>query len=183
MNKAVSLILVASALAFRGLAIPFDTVLSTWPIAINLLCGSLLGSWLGADIATRLTAATLYRVIAVLLVAVALVLLLFHEPVIANGPALSGAALIVAGVLAGAVIGAIASLLGVAGGEFLISTLVLLFGVDIKVAGSLSLAISFPTMLVGFARYSRDQSFAVLGRNRPFLIAMVAGSIAGALVV
>jgi hypothetical protein len=32
----------------------------------------------------------------------------------------------------------IASLLGVAGGEFLIPTLVLLFGADIKLAGSLS---------------------------------------------
>jgi hypothetical protein len=34
----------------------------------------------------------------------------------------------------------------------LIPTLVLLFGAEIKLAGSLSLAISLPTMLVGFAR-------------------------------
>ena len=53
-----------------------------------------------------------------------------------------------------------ASLLGVAGGEFLIPTLALLFGADIKLAGSLSLAVSLPTMLVGLARYSRDQSRA-----------------------
>jgi uncharacterized protein len=62
-------------------------------------------------------------------------------------------------------IGVIASVLGVAGGEFLIPTLVLLFGADIKLAGSLSLAVSLPTMLVGFARYSRDQSFQVLRQN------------------
>ena len=36
-----------------------------------------------------------------------------------------------------------ASLLGVAGGELLIPTLVLLFGLDLKLAGSVSLAISF----------------------------------------
>ena len=55
-----------------------------------------------------------------------------------------------AGVVAGFVIGIVAALLGVAGGELLIPTLVLLFGVDIKLAGSLSLAVSLPTMLVGF---------------------------------
>jgi len=33
----------------------------------------------------------------------------------------------------------LASLLGVAGGEFLIPTLVLLFGADVKLAGSLSM--------------------------------------------
>ena len=33
-----------------------------------------------------------------------------------------------------------------------------LFGADIKLAGSLSLAVSLPTMIVGFARYSRDQA-------------------------
>jgi uncharacterized protein len=70
-------------------------------------------------------------------------------------------------------------LLGVAGGEFLIPTLVLLFGADIKLAGSLSLAVSLPTMLVGFARYSGDQSFGVLRRNGTFLLVMAAGSIVG----
>jgi uncharacterized membrane protein YfcA len=77
------------------------------------------------------------------------------------------------------VIGVVASLLGVAGGEFLIPTLVLLFGADIKLAGSLSLAVSLPTMLVGFARYSRDQSFSVLRRNLTFMLLMAAGSILG----
>lgn len=72
-----------------------------------------------------------------------------------------------------------ASLLGVAGGELLIPTLVLLFGADIKLAGSLSLAVSLPTMLVGFTRYTRDQSFIVVGRNKIFLLVMAAGSIGG----
>jgi uncharacterized membrane protein YfcA len=59
---------------------------------------------------------------------------------------------------------------------------VLLFGADIKLAGSLSLAVSLPTMLVGFTRYSRDRSFSVLGRNRAFLLVMAAGSITGAFI-
>ena len=61
---------------------------------------------------------------------------------------MTGAAQMVAGIVAGFVIGVIASLLGVAGGEFLIPTLVLLFGADIKLAGRLSLAVSLPNMLV-----------------------------------
>ncbi|MET8331525.1 hypothetical protein [Streptomyces sp. NPDC005181] len=35
-------------------------------------------------------------------------------------------------------------------------------------------------MLVAFARYSRDESFAVLGANLRFTMFMVGGSIAGA---
>jgi uncharacterized protein len=72
--------------------------------------------------------------------------------------------------------------MGVAGGELLIPTLVLLFGLDIKLAGSISLAISLPTMLVGFARYSRDQSFAVLGAYKGFLLVLAAGSMLGTLI-
>jgi uncharacterized protein len=34
-------------------------------------------------------------------------------------------------------------------------------------------------MLMGFARYSHDSSFSVLGRNKPFVFVMAAGSIAG----
>jgi uncharacterized membrane protein YfcA len=99
-----------------------------------------------------------------------------------NTPAFDGWALYLAGALAGLVIGVIASVMGVAGGELLIPTFVLLFGLDIKLAGSLSLAVSLPTMLVGFARYSRDQSVAVLRRHTAFLLLMAAGSIAGTLI-
>jgi len=60
--------------------------------------------------------------------------------------------------------------------------LVLLFGTDIKLAGSLSLAVSLPTMMVGFTRYSRDRSFAVLRQNRAFLIVMALGSLTGTFV-
>ena len=76
------------------------------------------------------------------------------------------------GLAAGVGIGIVAALMGVAGGELLIPTIVLLFAVDIKIAGSLALAISLPTMLVAFARYSRDRSFEVLGANKGFVLAI-----------
>ena len=180
LNKATSLVVVAFALPFRAAAVPLGNVAAEWPIILNILAGSLLGAWAGAGWATRLKSLTLYRVIAVLLVVIAVVLLLGHGHD-TSGRALlpAGPARLLAGVVAGFGIGVVASLLGVAGGELLIPTLVLLFGVDVKLAGSLSLAVSLPTMLVGFARYSRDSSFAVLGRNRTFFLVMAAGSIIG----
>ncbi|TGD43426.1 sulfite exporter TauE/SafE family protein [Pseudotabrizicola sediminis] len=178
LNKAMSLVVVATALPFRAGTVPFSEIASHWPIVVNLLAGSLAGAWFGAGWATRLKSETLYKVLAVLLVAIAAVLLFGHEPS-STGAILTGTAQMVAGVVAGFGIGVVASLMGVAGGELLIPTLVLLFGADVKLAGSLSLAVSLPTMIVGFTRYSRDQSFAVLGRNRAFLLVMAAGSVVG----
>jgi uncharacterized membrane protein YfcA len=84
------------------------------------------------------------------------------------------------GNIAGFGIGVVASLLGVAGGELLIPTIILLFGVDIKIAGSLSLVVSLPTMLTGFARYSRSQSFFIINEQGLFIVVMALGSILGA---
>ena len=181
LNKATSLVVVATALPFRAGTVPFSEIAAHWPIIVNLLAGSLAGAWFGAGWATRLKSERLYKVLAALLVLIAVVLLFGHETA-STGNLLSGAAQMIAGVIAGFGIGVVASLMGVAGGELLIPTLVLLFGADIKLAGSLSLAVSLPTMLVGFARYSRDQSFVVLGRNRTFLFTMAAGSVVGTFV-
>lgn len=182
LNKAMSLIVVAAALVFRTKIVSLDLIASHFAVVINLLAGSLIGAWLGASWATRMKSSTLYKMIALLLLAIAIVLFFSHEPMAARATVLDGWSLYVGGALAGLGIGIVASLMGVAGGELLIPTLVLLFGLDIKLAGSLSLAVSLPTMLVGFARYSRDQSFAVLGRRKRFLLTMAAGSIVGTLI-
>lgn len=181
LNKAMSLVVVASALPFRMGTVPLSAITANWTIILNLLGGSLLGAWFGAGWATRLKSETLYKVIAVLLVVIAAILPFGHDA--AAGSMMFGSDIgqAVAGVVAGFVIGVFASLLGVAGGELLIPTLMLLFGADIKLAGSLSLAISLPTMIVGFTRYSRDQAFSVIGRNRAFLLIMAVGSVVGTL--
>ncbi|RQW43585.1 sulfite exporter TauE/SafE family protein [Novosphingobium sp. LASN5T] len=178
LNKAMSLIVVATALPFRAQTIPYSYITAHWSIVVNLLAGSLAGAWFGAGWATRLKSETLYKVIAAILFAIAVVLVFGHGTG-AGHALLTGTAQWLAGIGAGVVIGIVASLLGVAGGELLIPTLVLLFGTDIKLAGSLSLAVSLPTMIVGFSRYSRDQSFRVLGRNKIFVLVMAAGSVVG----
>ena len=181
LNKAMSLVVVATALPFRAATVPLVSVAEHWTIIVNLLAGSLIGAWFGAGWATTLASKTLYRVIAIMLLLIAVVLVLGHERA-ASEALLTGTAQAIVGVIAGLIIGVVAAVLGVAGGELLIPTLVLLFGVEIKLAGSLSLAVSLPTMLVGFARYSRDSSFVVLGQNRLFVLIMAVGSIVGSFI-
>ena len=67
LNKAMSSVVVTSALPFRAAAVPFAPVAAHWPVIVNLLAGSLLGAWFGAGWATKLASRTLYRVIAIML--------------------------------------------------------------------------------------------------------------------
>jgi hypothetical protein len=117
-------------------------------------------------------------VLAVLLALIALVLVGTHLGTV-DDLGLDGAVQVVAGVVAGFLIGLVASVMGVAGGELLIPTIVLLYGIDVKVAGSLSLMVSLPTMIAAFARYSRDATFVVLRDHRRFVILMALGSVVG----
>ena len=61
----------------------------------------------------------------------------------------------VSGLLLGIAIGAVAALLGVAGGELLIPTLIFLFGVDIYVAGTASVLVSLVMVPFALWRYVR----------------------------
>ncbi len=184
-NKAMSLLVVAAALLSRSGSIPWGELWAHGAIVANLLAGSLLGAWFAAGKAIRLPEKVLNTIIMLLLVGLALLLLaqhLFHlsptgQPLFSS-PVIQG----LAGVVAGFFIGVVAALLGVAGGELLIPTIVLLWGADIKLAGSLSLAVSLPTMVVGFMRYREAAAFEVLGRERPLFLFMAAGSLVGAVI-
>jgi uncharacterized protein len=176
MNKAMSLIVVVTALPARLVAVPFDTVSSY--VVVNLLAGSLIGAWIGATWATRMRTATLNRVLAVLLVLIAIALAWNHFGDL-NPLELHPLPRTLLGIAAGVGIGIVAALMGIAGGELLIPAIVLLYAVDIKIAGSLALAISLPTVLVAFARYSRDRSFEVLRATKGFVLTMATGSIIG----
>lgn len=179
-NKAMSLLVVASALPFRGIYIPWRAVLDHWPVVANILAGSLGGAWLGAHYATRLRTEWLNRIIMLLLVTLALGMILGHGLMMESHRELPiTPSRLLAGVLSGVGIGLVAAMLGVAGGELIIPTLVLLYGIDIKLAGSLSLCVSLPTMLVAIFRYSQSVAFAVLARERLFLFWMTLGSLFG----
>lgn len=120
--------------------------------------------------------ATLYRVLAVLLVFIAVV---FTVERAGSLPQLELSQRVgVAGVAAGFGIGVVAALMGVAGGELLIPAFVLLFAADTKLAGSLSL----PTMLVAFLPLLARPGIHGLGREPGVRRGNGGGSVAGSVV-
>jgi len=125
----------------------------------------------------------LHRSIMMLLALLSLVMLSEAWFDIHNGSSAllnTGTTRFVVGIIAGFSIGVVAALLGVAGGKLLIPTIVILYGLDIKLAGSLSLTVSLPTMIVGFARYTSSNAFSVIRNEQQLFRWMVLGSILGA---
>jgi uncharacterized membrane protein YfcA len=184
LNKAISLIVVTTALIARSHSIAWAELADHWSILINLLPGTLIGAWWAAGRAIRLSRQQLDSIVLILLLGLALLIL--GEALLGHDTTLEGALppgpwRFAIGLLAGLGIGCVTALLGVAGGELLIPTLVLLYGLDIKLAGSLSLLISLPTMLAGFIRYREARAFAVLQHERPLFVSLSAGSVLGAI--
>lgn len=181
-NLAVSLVTVCFSLIFRASIIPFAQVADSLPIILNLLTGSVFGSYLGVHFATKINARMLNRIVLAFLIFLGLVLI-SHGIVLseAKGLELDPIIRMSLGVVAGVIIGVFSSMLGVAGGELIIPTLLFLFSVDMKLAGSLSLAISIPTIIVGLFKYRSHDSFQVFAGQRDFLLVMAVGSIVGAL--
>lgn len=180
-NKITSLIVVAFSLPFRSHSIPWLDVFSSWTIILNILSGSLIGAWIGAHYATKMRSVVLDRLIMFLLIALAFGMIFghglmdnCHNPLFYNDTLK-----FITGTFAGLIIGLVAAVLGVAGGELIIPTLVILFGVDIKLAGSLSLCISLPTMIVAFFRYTQSGAIELFKREQKFLLWMAVGSIIG----
>lgn len=180
-NLIISLVTVVFSFVFRAGVVNLDRVASHASIIFDILAGSLVGSYIGVHFATRINEHALTRIVAVSLAALSLVLIghefIFH----ARGPTFSPMLTFVLGAAAGVVIGVFSSLLGVAGGELIIPTIILLFAVDIKLAGSLSLAVSIPTIMVGIERYRRQGKLSGVRRQAPFILWMSLGSIFGAL--
>ena len=183
LNKAMSLVVVTAALFFRGGTVSPPVVANHLDVVVNLLAGSLAGAWWAAGHAISIPRQWLNRIIPMLLIGLALLILseAFTGRHGGGSPLIApGLWLFAAGLVAGLGIGMVAAFLGVAGGELLIPLIVLLYGLEVKLAGSLSLLVSLPTMIVGFARYTRADAFKILREEMPLIVWMVAGSILGA---
>lgn len=181
-NLLVSLVTVTFSFIFRSGAIGLGNVVSNLPIIINILAGSLIGSYFGVQYATRINERALNRIVVIFLIIISFILI-GHELIFsAQTWQLPGVVKVIASFLAGIVIGVFSSMLGVAGGELIIPTIILIFGVDIKLAGSLSLAISIPTILMGLFKYKKQNRFEDISSERSFIITMGAGSILGAFI-
>jgi uncharacterized protein len=87
-----------------------------------------------------------------------------------------------AAVVAGLLVGTISSLLGVAGGEFIIPILIFVFGADIRMAGTASVLISIPVVMTGVARHWSTGHYRSQSMLAFLVLPMSIGSLLGALV-
>jgi uncharacterized protein len=183
LNLLISLVNLAFALAVRTGAVALDAVVPFLPAMAGLLLGGMVSAFYGTQLVRRLSDQRLVRLIAALLLG-ALGVLLMAEAFLPfqSGELLpaSAAAHFAAGAAIGVGVGLVSSVLGVAGGELLIPALVLVFGADIKTAGSASILISLGIVAMGLWRYWRADAIPTWTGARRITTAMAAGSIIGA---
>jgi uncharacterized protein len=182
LNLVISLATLSFALATRNHAVPATAVIGHLPEVVGLIVGGVISALYGTRLVANLTDRRLTLLISTFLIALGL--LLIGEALIPFEQALilspSGVVRGLAGVGIGLGVGVISSVLGVAGGELLIPALVLIFGADIKTAGTASLIISLFIVATGVWRYHRAGALPMRGGPQRITIAMVAGSLIGA---
>ena len=188
-NLAISLATLLAATPARAAALSPGLLAPFAVEAAGMTLGAVAAAYLGAGWVRRLSGRRLSEVILVLLLCLG-VALIVEVLVEGGGRALvpdGVAARALAGLALGVGIGLISSLLGVAGGEVIIPALVFGFAAPIKVAGSLSLLISLPTVLVGVARHARAGALRdgviLRGMVAPMALGSMAGAVVGGLLV
>ncbi len=181
-NLLVSLVTVTFSLLFRTGFSHLSLLMEHATIIINILVGSLSGSYMGAFFATRINERMLRRLVAILLVGLSIILISHDILFQMNRLHLPELVTVALGVVIGFGIGVVSSMLGVAGGELIIPTILILYGQDIRTAGTLSLSISIPTIIVGLLRYYRNKKLAEVTVYTQFMSLMALGSIFGAFV-
>lgn len=184
LNLAISLCTITASLAIRGRTLSFERVAPLTPAVLALIGGAVLAAFAGATLFGRLSEARLERTILVLLVGIG-VALMAEAFLPTSIPALVSDDIpwhVATGILFGLAIGLVSSLLGVAGGELIIPTLVFAYGADIKTAGTASLLVSLPTVLVGVGRFASRGAFAERRALTETVAPMGVGSAIGAFI-
>lgn len=180
-NLAVSLFTVLAALPVRPVS-GLSPLVESSSVAGGLVVGAVVAAYLGAGWVRRISTATLSTLIASLLILLGLVMIAeAFVPLAPAGlfPADAGLRTAIA-VAFGFGIGVISSLLGVAGGEVIIPTLVVGYGVPVTPAGTLSLIISLPTIIIGLVRHWLAGAFADCDLFRNVILPLSVGAVIGA---
>jgi uncharacterized protein len=180
-NLLISLATLAAASVARLQLIPETQISALIPEIVAMSVAGVIAAWVGAGVLGRIPRDRMLPVIAILLALVAALLTaeaFVHE---SDGLSLSAGPMRTALALGfGMVVGVVSSLLGVAGGEFTIPTLVLVFGADIRTAGTASALISIPIVLAGVVRHFLAGKFRSTTMLGYLVLPMSLGSIAGA---
>lgn len=184
LNLMISLVTLAFAMISRSGAVSFGAIVPYLPEVIGLATGGMITAVFGARIVSRLSNERLVRIIGFLLVSIGGLLLweaIFPFRYASLMP--TGAVVhLFAGTAIGIGIGLVSSVLGVAGGELLIPTLIFIFGADIRTAGSASILISLGIVLMALWRFWRSNAIPQGRGIQRITFAMSAGSILGATV-
>ena len=181
-NLLISLATLATSAAARVEFLGAADVSSLGVEIVSMLIGGMVAAWIGAGFLRRIPKARIMGLIALLLAATAGLLAAeallsgVNWSALPQDPALRA----VAGLAAGLLVGAISSLLGVAGGEFIIPILIFLFGVDIKTAGTASVLISVPIVLTGVVRHWLTGHYRSQSMLLYLVLPMSVGSLLGA---
>jgi uncharacterized membrane protein YfcA len=182
LNMLVSLITVVSAIYFRMNNFDISAIYPQMLLMVALIAGSTTGAYYGIGISTKISDVLFKKVLLTLLAIMGLLLIsesLFPFP--STGILFSTLYMeLLVAVICGVLIGIISSLLGVAGGEVIIPILILIFGIDVKLAGTLSLIISVPTMIVGITRHGQNKMYADRSEISSLVVPMGISSIIGA---
>ena len=184
LNLAISLVTLTVALLARSRAFPLSQLSPMIPVMLSLIASAMLAAFYGAGWTAHISNEVLKRIILVLLLAIGIALIVEgFLPAQKSGFIPKGISWqVLSAALFGIAIGLFSSVLGVAGGELIIPTLVYAFGVDIKLAGTASLFISLPTVLVGMVRFAMQGAYSHKQDLYETVAPMGVGSVIGAVV-
>jgi uncharacterized membrane protein YfcA len=183
LNLAVSLVTLSAALAVRTQALSLTLLHPDVPVVLAVMTGAIVAVSAGPIAMRRLTETRLAQFVLGLLLLIGILLMgvaLLPQSVPALIPQIVSVQ-VITGLTLGLTVGLISSLLGVAGGALLIPMFVFVFGLDIKTAGTVSLIISLPIVVVGIARFARFGAYRQPSL-RETIAAMGAGSVVGAMI-
>lgn len=183
-NLIVTAITVLGGITARAAGDGFAATRSFAIEAIVLAVAAAPSAYIGAHLLSRLTSRKLARLVAILLLAVGVLMFLeatlggnAYKLAVDDPPVRLGLC-----VLFGIGIGIVVGLFGVGGNELMIPPLVIVFGLPIKEAGSISLLVSVPVVLVSLWRHHATGAFRHRDRDvTRTIVPLAAGSILGAL--
>ena len=151
------------------------------PIMLAITTGAIIAASVGVNAVHGFAEARLTQTVVGLLVLIG-VLLMSIGFLPGRFPALVPDALsaqISGGLVLGLLVGGISSVLGVAGGAVLIPGMIFAYGLDITTAGTCSLMMSLPIVVIGIARFARRGAYQSQSLRRT-VAPMGASSVIGA---
>lgn len=149
-NLFIGLLVVAvSFLKRKGYLLPLNILL----ISLIFIIFSITGSYLGAIWTKKYKDTFLIRTLGLLLIIASFKVFLDAGKIYSLNLEINLISVLLA-IIFGFLIGILCGFLGIAGGEFRIPALLLIFGFPIKIAGTANLLISIPTVLIGFIKHS-----------------------------